>query len=110
MPATTVEPPVATPKITTKVKDKIKLSPRWSIVFHNDDVTPIDAVILTIIEVFYYDKEKAFEITKNIEKNGCDAVAIGSLELMELRFQQCEEVKKKFGATELNISLEPVDS
>ena len=62
----------------------------WNVILWNDDVTPIDIVILALIQVIGLDQQKAIEATMTIHKLGKGIVATESQERAELTKKQLE--------------------
>ena len=53
-----------------KEKQKIKPPSKYKVVFHNDDYTPMDFVVVTLVVVFNKSPIDAYEIMMNVHEKG----------------------------------------
>lgn len=72
-------------------KEKQKLQPpsKYQVVFYNDDYTPMDFVVILLLDVFHQPAKKAIAIMYNIHENG-RGIAGGpySKEIAETKLKQ----------------------
>lgn len=101
-------PPQVAKRVKTKVKEEIKYSPRYQIIFYNNDKTPFDFVIATLITFLHHNKESAYKVTKEIHEEGKGVVFINSLELCELKYEQVKEFCKFSREKFLKYNIEEV--
>jgi ATP-dependent Clp protease adaptor protein ClpS len=76
----------ATDSITVekiKVKDDLPLPKLYRVIYMNDDVTTVQFVIMTLLEIFNYTEDRAAEVTEKIHVEGSAVVAILPFELAE---------------------------
>lgn len=75
----------AEPKIEAKIKTQVNIPEpvRWHVIFMNDEVTPQEFVIETIVLIFNYDRASAEELTLKIHKDGSGIVATLPFEMAE---------------------------
>ena len=66
-PSTTTAPPVT--KETTDVKPR--LTPRYRVLIHNDDLTPMDFVVLVLLSVFKKATPEAVDISLHRLRIAC---------------------------------------
>lgn len=83
-------------KENTKTKPKIQhdLSPprMYKVIFHNDDVTPFEFVVMLLHEIFNKDLEAADEIAASVHEKGAETVAVLPLEIAEFKVAQVEKL------------------
>jgi ATP-dependent Clp protease adaptor protein ClpS len=76
-------------KADAKVKIRpnlaLKEPPLFKIIYINDDVTPMNFVVESLIEYFDYTAETAMNITTNIHESGSAVVAVLPYEIAEQR-------------------------
>ena len=89
-------------------KFKLKKPKRYGVVFHNNDVTPMDIVIFIIVNVFNFSKDVAYNKTMEIHNNGKSSVYSNSKELCLSYLETINFVKNKIGETNLVVTVEEV--
>ena len=70
---TTFEPDV-------EIRDSTRLSPRWKVILHNDDVTTFDFVIDLLITLFRKPHLEAVRLTYEVHESGSALVVVTSFE------------------------------
>ena len=53
-----------------KEKHKVKPPSKYKVVFHNDDFTPMDFVVIALVAIFRKSTEEAFGIMMNVHEKG----------------------------------------
>lgn len=66
-----------------KINEQIKEPPMFRVIYLNDNKTPIDFVIESLIEYFSYDAGSAEQITLDIHDTGAATVAVLPYEIAE---------------------------
>lgn len=56
---------------------------RFVVVFHNDNVTPMEFVIQLLETVYHYEETRAHELTARVHNEGRAAVGLYTLEVAE---------------------------
>lgn len=94
--------------VETKIKETVKLSepPRFKIIYMNDDETPVEFVISTLIEYFDYTEIVAQKITMDVHSSGSAVVAVLPYELAEQKGIEITVSARSEGYP-LQIKLEP---
>jgi ATP-dependent Clp protease adaptor protein ClpS len=94
--------------IDTKTKSIVKLSepPMFKVIYMNDDETPIDFVISSLIEYFDYTELTAQKITMDVHGNGSAVVAVLPYELAEQKGIEITVSARSEGYP-LQVKLEP---
>ena len=97
--------------IETKIKtnEAIQEPPMFKVVFLNDNHTPMDFVIDTLMDYFNYSTQTAVQITEDIHHSGSAVVAVLPYEVAE---QKGIEVTLEARAQQypLQIKLEPEET
>lgn len=95
--------------VDTKIDDKVVVSlqpPKmWKVVMLNDDVTPMDVVIVILMKVFRHSEERAKEITLEIHNTGSGVAGIYTYEIAEQRGIEATDIARANGAP-LRINVE----
>lgn len=94
--------------IETKIKSDVKLTepPMFKVIYMNDDQTPMDFVVTTLIEYFDYTVTTAEQITMDIHESGSSVVAVLPYELAEQKGIEIT-VNARTEGYPLQIKLEP---
>jgi ATP-dependent Clp protease adaptor protein ClpS len=92
-------------QINEKIKKKTMLPPKYKVVFLNDNVTPIDWVILVLTTIFKHSQESATEITLKIHNEGSAVVGIYTYEIAEQKSVEATTQSRDKGFP-LQIKLE----
>ena len=77
-------------QVEEKVKMTFKEPGKYAVVYVNDDKTPMDFVIDSLIKHFQYNQEQAHKMTNTIHNDGKGVVAMYNFEIAE---QKATEVK-----------------
>ena len=77
-------------QVEEKVKMVFKEPGKYAVVYMNDEQTPMDFVVQSLIKHFQYSKEQADKMTNTIHNHGKGVVALYSWEIAE---QKATEVK-----------------
>jgi ATP-dependent Clp protease adaptor protein ClpS len=86
------QPAVIEPKQTTEQKPR--LVPRYKVLIHNDDVTPMDFVVLVLMNVFRKSVQEAADIMITAHHSGIALVTVLPLEEAELRADQAHSLAR----------------
>ena len=77
-------------QVEEKVKTTIQEPRQYAVVYLNDEQTPIEFVISSLIKHFQYNDEQAKKMTDTIHNDGKGVVALYNFEIAE---QKATEVK-----------------
>jgi ATP-dependent Clp protease adaptor protein ClpS len=88
MPAT--EAPTLEPAVheETEAAGETRHAPQWKVLFHDDDVTPMDFVTAVLVRFFGHDLETAMRIMLTVHHTGIGLAGVYPLELAELKQEQ----------------------
>lgn len=94
----------------TKIKPREDIDPpkQFKVIYLNDEVTTMEFVIQTLMEIFAYDFEEATEITKKIHEDGSAVVAVLPFELAEHKGVEVTVLARANGFP-LQVKIEPED-
>jgi ATP-dependent Clp protease adaptor protein ClpS len=74
---------------TVKTNEKLKIDykepSRFKVVFLNDEQTPMDFVVMLLVELFKHSEETAHALTMKIHEEGSGVVGVYSYEIAEQR-------------------------
>ena len=93
-------------KTRTKTNLDVKEPPMFKIIYINDDKTPMEFVVGTLIEHFDYTIDSAQDITIAIHETGSAVVAVLPYELAEQKGVEITVAARSEGYP-LQIKLEP---
>ena len=93
-------------KTRTKTNLDVKEPPMFKVIYINDDKTPMEFVVGTLIEHFDYTIDSAQDITMAIHETGSAVVAVLPYELAEQKGVEITVAARSEGYP-LQIKLEP---
>ena len=71
--------------------EKTAIMPMYRVILHNDDITPMDFVIVTLLRFFVSRQERAREIMITAHTEGQAVVCVLPLEHAEFKVQRAHE-------------------
>jgi ATP-dependent Clp protease adaptor protein ClpS len=80
--------------------------PMFKIIYLNDNATPMEFVIETLVDSFNYNEQTAIQITKDIHETGSAVVAVLPYEIAEQKGIEIT-VQARTNNYPLQIKLEP---
>jgi ATP-dependent Clp protease adaptor protein ClpS len=95
----------------TKVKTDSRVSVKafepsmWKVIFHNDDVTPMQFVTQILIEIFNKTEDQAVNLCKTIHEKGKGVVAVYPFDIAETKSLEATEVARS-NSYPLKVSIE----
>lgn len=90
----------------TQINHGLTEPPMFKVIYLNDNATPMEFVITTLIESFDYTEETAVQITQDIHTAGSAVVAILPYELAEQKGIEVT-VQARSNNYPLQVKLEP---
>jgi len=101
-------PAVLEPAVVHSVEEKQepRLTPRYKVLIHNDEITVMDFVVFVLLQVFKKNAQDAVSIMSEAHHTGVALVTVLPLEEAELRVDQAHSLARaqKFPLT---FSIEP---
>lgn len=98
----------ASPVLSPETKTARTFSPRWRVVGHNDDVTPMDYVVMLLIEIFHKSAEEAFQLMMDVHEKESATFYFGTREACELKLEQVKKENQTYEEN-LSVSMEPIE-
>lgn len=89
-------------------KFKIKKAKKYGVVFHNNDITPMEIVVQILVHSFNISDEEAVKITMLIHTTDKATVYINSKELCQSRLESIDFMKNKLNERNLVVTIEEV--
>lgn len=85
--------------IETRESTKIKLKEpsKYKVLVLNDDFTPMDFVIVMLIEIFKHSDDKAIVLTKSIHEQGSAVAGIYTYEIAEQKSISATNLAREHG-------------
>ena len=75
-------------KKSVKTRNKPRHAPRYRVLLHNDDKTPMDFVMAVLLRYFHKTQEEAFQLMWEAHTRDVSLVAVLPLEQAEFRVDQ----------------------
>ncbi|MBK7995689.1 MAG: ATP-dependent Clp protease adaptor ClpS [Blastocatellia bacterium] len=79
----------------TKNKEEVTEPPKYKVILHNDDFTPMDFVTLVLEKVFRYSYRQAESLMLKVHYSGSGIVGIYPYEIAELKLVKATRWHKK---------------
>lgn len=98
--------PNTTPESTTAEQEKVSFPSRYNVVMHNDDVTPMDFVIMVIVRVFKHSLQTAEKIMMDVHTNGKAVVGNYTKEMAEAKVEESLHMSRQNGIDNFNVTAE----
>ena len=75
----------------------LKEPSKYKVIAINDDVTPIDFVVMLLISVFKHDDSSALQLTLEIHNSGSAVVGVYSYEVAEQKISDAIDLAREHG-------------
>ena len=94
--------------VAEKSKTKVKLSPprEHKVIYLNDEITPMDFVISSLMDIFEHDFETAENLTLRVHEEGSAVVAVLPYEIAEHKGIEATVFARTNGYP-LQVKIEP---
>lgn len=95
-------------KVLTKSKTKVKVLPpkEHKVIYLNDDITPMDFVIQSLVDIFDHDDDTAEILTTRVHEEGSAVVAVLPYEMAEHKGVEVTVMARANGFP-LTVKIEP---
>jgi ATP-dependent Clp protease adaptor protein ClpS len=95
-------------KTVVKIEPRLDLTPPslYRVIYLNDNVTSMEFVVQSIVEIFEYDEVTAEAITMQVHDEGSATVAVMSYEMAEQKGLEVTHLARSQGFP-LQVKLEP---
>lgn len=85
------------PMLEPTTDERTEVAPPWSVILHNDDVTPMDFVVWLLISTFGHPYDAAIVLMLEVHESGAAVVASCSQERAELYVEQVHSIARPRG-------------
>ena len=81
------------------LQDRQKVEPpnKYKVVLHNDDYTPMDFVIVILMDAFNFSFQKATAITMQVHEQGKGIAGVYSKEIAVMKVKRCNQIARTEG-------------
>jgi ATP-dependent Clp protease adaptor protein ClpS len=93
----------------TATEDMVITVRAWTVVLHNDDITPMDVVTFLLQQVFHIGIETANTVTMKVHNEGKCAIGTFTRDVAETKASQMVEGALKIGGYPLRAEAAPVE-
>lgn len=84
----------------------INIPKMYNVIFHNDDKTTFEFVVLVLNQIFHKSIDEALQITMTIHEKGRAVVAVYTKEIAEEKVYEVTRVASSYGYP-LTVTCEP---
>ena len=91
-----------------KAKNKVKPPKKYKVVYHNDDYTPMDLVVFSLMHFFRRDAQAAYQIMIHVHEKGKGIAGTYNFELAEQKKAETVNVSRNNGHP-LSVVVEKID-
>jgi ATP-dependent Clp protease adaptor protein ClpS len=92
--------------VTTDRETKVEKVRRWKVVFHNDDYTTMDFVVLVLMKFFHKSETEATHIMLSVHHKGYGVAGLYTKDVAETKVAQVTDFSKENGMP-LRLTAEP---
>ena len=81
------------------LQDRQKVEPpkKFKVILHNDDFTPMDFVIVVLMDAFNFSLPKASAITMQVHEQGKGIAGAYSKEIANMKVKRCNQIARAEG-------------
>jgi len=92
----------------TRSREKIRLPQRYTVVFHNDNYTTQEFVVMVLMKVFQQDQASATRIMYSVHKKGRGSVGNYPLDIARSKASRAETLAQE-KQYPLRLTVEPLN-
>lgn len=92
----------------TKTKKKLKRPPLYKVIFHNDDYTPMEFVVLVLMQIFGRSEVEATQIMLHVHNRGIGVAGLYPFSVAETKVSEVMAAAEK-AQYPLLVTMEPAD-
>lgn len=82
--------------VLVKEREKTKIPPKYKVIFHNDDFTPMEFVTEVLVQLFHHSPAAATRIMLTVHRTGIGVAGIYSREIAESKAQKTTQVAREY--------------
>jgi ATP-dependent Clp protease adaptor protein ClpS len=83
--------------VEEKIKTSLEEPKKWKVIVINDDHTPIDFVILMLVDIFKHDVESATHVTMQVHESGSGIAGVYNFEIAEVKAVEATKMARENG-------------
>ena len=89
------------------LQDRQKVEPpkKFKVILHNDDYTPMEFVVLVLMDVFNYGVHRAHEVMLQVHEQGKGIAGVFPKEIAWMKTKKCNQIAQQEGHP-LKVSME----
>jgi len=92
--------------LATERKSKVEKVRRYKVLFHNDDYTTMEFVVLVLIKFFHKTETEATHIMLSVHHRGHGVAGVYTKDIAETKVAQVQDYAKEHGMP-LRLTVEP---
>jgi ATP-dependent Clp protease adaptor protein ClpS len=92
--------------VATERKAKLEKVRRYKVVFHNDDYTTMEFVVLVLMKFFHKSETEATHIMLSVHHKGHGVAGVYTKDVAETKVAQVQDYAKEHGMP-LRLTVEP---
>jgi ATP-dependent Clp protease adaptor protein ClpS len=92
--------------LATQKKPKLEKVRRYKVVFHNDDYTTMEFVVLVLMKFFHRTETEATHIMLSVHHRGHGVAGVYTKDVAETKVAQVQDFAKEHGMP-LRLTVEP---
>ena len=104
------KPPPGSPSededVVVEERQKTSVPKRWSVIFHNDDYTTMEYVVLVLMQFLHKNEAEAFHLMLTVHKKGSARVGLYPRDVAETKVDQVTKHAREHGMP-LMVTAEP---
>jgi len=98
--------PAGEEDVIVEKKEKTSVPKRWRVIFHNDDYTTMEYVVLVLMQFFHKNEAEAFHLMMTVHKKGNASVGLYPRDVAETKVDQVTNHARDHGMP-LLVTAEP---
>lgn len=96
----------STTKVKVKPRTDVELPRKYKVIYLNDDITTMEFVVMTLMQIFDHDTDSAADITQRIHEDGSAVVGVYTFEIAEHKGVEVTVMARANGYP-LQVKVEP---
>lgn len=93
-------------KVKVKPRTDVELPRKYKVIYLNDDITTMEFVVMTLMQIFDHDADSAADITQRIHEDGSAVVGVYTFEIAEHKGVEVTVMARANGYP-LQVKVEP---
>tara|TARA_Y100000034_G_scaffold77256_1_gene92846 strand:- start:26 stop:346 length:321 start_codon:yes stop_codon:yes gene_type:complete len=83
--------------VLDKQKNKLQPPKKYKVIMYNDDYTPMEFVVLILMQLFHKTGEAANSVMLNVHNSGKGIAGVFSKEIAETKVREVNDVARSYG-------------